>query len=594
MPKYTSSSIRVILLLLLAVSVWHEGHVSAAVASTPTADLVDGVATMAVMLMTVIEFLTFFIFSFLSVLLDPLFVMDFAATEALRNIWIYCRDLMNVLFAFMLITAGIYTVVTGNKELVQSKWKKFILAVILVNFSWFFPRVIFDAANVLTATIYQIPSGLSNGVVECRHPPTAAEIAAADPGERPEGKPCKVYTDVTYGREECDKKLGIPRGGYDSTAFGYVCYKTANWDEETNTAYGMLNGLVMNYGRLPDLPRVLAPKVGAGAVDKKDLRAKNFAFILHIIFVVLLMLMLFLPLAAMFVVFMVRIPILWVTVAFMPFMFLGFVMGEQMKGFDSMKIFHKFVTAAFLPAAVAVPFAAGFLVLSQVTQIDCHTTVAAAAGFCNKTGPLVHGIDTLWSMLMLLIGFFIIWMGFWAALSIDPIYEGVTKGIKGFGESVGKIGMKLPLSVPILPIGKGGERKSVFEVKAGVDAYSRRLSGGMSPFEAARGTGAKNDDEIIKALNAGGSKTNQELGKILAALEAPNTTKGTIEGKLNHIIQNEPGVQAELREAGVENPKAMSHAELMPLLRRSGNNNIQKFIELYDAAPDTADADAGA
>ena len=39
-----------------------------------------------------------------------------------------------------------------------------------------------------------------------------------------------------------------------------------------------------------------------------------------------------------FVVFLIRIPIIWLTISFMPFMFLGFVMGDKMGQFDTMKM----------------------------------------------------------------------------------------------------------------------------------------------------------------------------------------------------------------------------------------------------------------
>src|SRR3990167_3458282 len=65
---------------------------------------------------------------------------------------------MNIIFAIMLLAGAILTIVFGKQEVVKQHLVKFILAVILVNFSWFFPRVIFDIANVTTATIYGLPN----------------------------------------------------------------------------------------------------------------------------------------------------------------------------------------------------------------------------------------------------------------------------------------------------------------------------------------------------------------------------------------------------------------------------------------------------
>ncbi len=471
-------------------------------------------ATLIVSMQTV----AFIIFHFLQFLLDPLFILEINKTQGLRNIWMYSRDIMNVIFAFMLIAAGIFTVVTGNKEVVQQKFKKFILAVILVNFSWFFPRVILDVANVLTATIYQLPAGVNGGIVECMLPATDTK-----PAEK-----CKVITDVKYF-DACNP----PPAGYDTT-LSIVCFKWEDWDTGTNTAYGMLNGLVINYGRLPLLARVIAPDSTPDAAGTDiDLLPKYLSFLVHIILILALVTMLFLPLLAMLVVFLIRIPIMWVTIAFMPFMFLGFVMGDKMGQFDTMKIFSHYVKAAFLPAAVAVPFAAGFLILSQLASSPCPNFGAVGAGalgpLCAPTGMFVSGVNTLWGMLMLLIGFFIIWTGFWAALKIDDIYTNVTAGIKSFGESVGKVALKLPLSVPIIPTAAGA--KSVLGIDDSIRRIQSKLSAGDGPLEslgAGMGIegGARTDtDKLEEVVKDGSHKTVDALRDIGGALAAGSDTR---------------------------------------------------------------------
>ncbi len=270
-------------------------------------------------------------------------------------------------------------------------------------------------------------------------------------------------------------------------------------------------------------------------------------------------------------------------------MFLGFVMGDQMKQFDSMKIFHKFVAAAFLPAAVAVPFAAGFMILSQVTQVDCtRTVVAAGLGFCKDMGPIIHGVNTIWGLLMLLIGFFIIWMGFWAALSIDEIYVQATGAIKSFGEQAGKVAVKIPFSAPIIPTGKKGEKMSVLGIDDKMRQFSAGLSSGGSPGKIFGGS----DDtskKVVDTLNDPKSTFNTALANIGTAMNEGGKTvnRANLTAEIQAGLDSPTSALSEaLNKAGIE-PKNVSAATLVPQLKNSASSAVRKIfddMEKNDAA----------
>ncbi len=221
-----------------------------------------------------------------------------------------------------------------------------------------------------------------------------------------------------------------------------------------------------------------------------------------------------------------------------------------MKNFDSMKIFEHYVKAAFLPAAIAVPFAAGFLILTQVTQMPCPPI---AGDLCKNTGPLINNVNTLWGLLWLLISFFIIWFGFWAAISIDTLYSNATSGIKSFGESVGKTALKLPLSVPI-PIG-GGKSMSVLGLDDAINRINASLSRGEGPGRAMAsalpgGGAAKNMRDV---LNDPDSASNKSLTNILEALnkQKNGADSTTIDNQIENVFTNNTKVQSEAKEKGI-------------------------------------------
>ena len=561
------------LLAILAFGPNEGWHVTQALAqgtdstTTPTTNIFSGIINVAVIITTAMEVLAFLIFTFLQALLDPLFILEVNETGALQNIWQYSRDIVNVIFAFLLIFAGIYTVVTGQKELVQQKYKKYILAVILVNFSWFFPRVILDTANVLTATIYELPAGLAarSDTAVCR---------------TYDDKPCRVITDMLWGPDDCKD----PPDGYISK-YGILCYKTGPWRADTNTSYGMLNGLVVNYGMLPDLTRVLNPGKSSTATTTEDRLMELLTFLIHIIFVFVIMTMLFLPLAAMLVVFLIRIPIMWFTIAFMPFMFVGFVIGDKMGQFNTMKIFEHYVKAAFLPTVIAVPFSVGFMIITEFmnTTKDCEKMkVINAAGFCKDTGPFLIHIDTFWKLLIMLMTLIVIWAGFWMALKIDDIYVNATSGIKSFGETLGKTALKLPFSVPFIPVGNG-QKASIL----GVDDILRRKSAELSagnltrPEKDSGDGGAATDtqfDNLRDAINDNTSKTNSALRTI--ADNTATNNGGTTE--LKTAIQAQLDLQGsdlnrKLRSNGID-PRTQTADEILRNMESTTDSALRDVI----------------
>ena len=492
--------------------------IQSAFAQTPTntSNVFNTTADLAVILLTFMHFLTFVVIYILQGLLDPGFLTAVMVNTALQDIWIFSRDIMNILFAFMLVSAGVFTVVTGNKELVQNKYKRFIIAIILVNFSWFFPRVIIDVANVMTATVYQLPTAVNTS--DCKYK-----------DEKGVEKDCVAIKKILLGTD-CKNEIANQGGkDLDSGYYGYagntVCahYEVIGSAKGPgkNTSSGMLNGLVLGYGRLTTLPRVLNPNNGAvNAGSGIDKLTSYFFFLIHTLLITALMAMLFLPLLSMLVVFIVRIPIIWFTVAFMPFMFIGFVAEDKLTpGFNTFEIFKKFVKAAFLPVAVAVPLCIGFILLSSLANVNCTEVFAEGTDlrdtFCVETGEIISGIGNVWAFMWLMMTFLVIWIGFYSALKIDETYVNVTNGIRSFGSSIGQAALKIPLSIPI-PTGTG-KNISINDVRGGVRSLSNNLSNkhlGQAFGDTFKGKGAYDGKNIVDTLNSPTSPMNKAMAEI--------------------------------------------------------------------------------
>lgn len=391
------------------------------------------------MLISYAEFLAYLAFWILAFLLEPELITGtlMGADTTLNTIWQLSRDLMNILFALMIVVGAVMTVVTAKPDYVKSYAVKFVLSVILVNFSWFFPRVILDVANVTAATIWSLPDHIG---MNC-------QVQQAGGGFQP----CRYIRDIKFldaaqAATGCEKRIG-----------GNVCIV---WDtfpgNTTNTAFGIINGLVVNFGRLGELSRVASSSstIGGGAVTPNVNLNRVSDFIFFLIYaatVLLFTLALTFPLICMVVLFIVRIPIIWLTIAFMPFMFLGVLIGDKMGEFNTKSlIFTPFVAAAFLPAAVAVPFAIGFIMIQANHSAPPDVMLNALSATPSPIRTLT--MASLWDFLWLIITFFVIWKGFFMATQIHPAFKAIGDKFKGVGESWGKFALKAPLAIPAFPI----------------------------------------------------------------------------------------------------------------------------------------------
>ncbi len=438
-------------LLLIVFMLWLLPETGLAQVAGGNATMPTGLeATISMFVSKIIGFINILIwilFIFLNFVLDPQFIFDLDSgsfMEMLNRIWRLSRDLMNIAFALILIGTAVYTIVTANKDFVSSHAKKFLMAVILVNFSWFFPRVIFDVANVATSTIYGIPSMLfeESGANACSYKTSKLEDAActlyspAAAGVDPVYTcPCRVVVNATMFVDR-DVATNLKGAGWQCQGT-ILCVKTEPWNPRTIAGHSaILNGLIMNHAHLSTLANVPAP------VNDDDVgQMARYLLVLGIIVVIHIALLF--PLAAMFIAFLIRIPILWLTMAFMPFVFLSWVIeGNEYAGMTK-KIWDEFLKAAFLPAMVAIPLSVGFILVNAGAQLT-------AGPIASIQIRLIDGISNYWQLLWWAMTLAVLWVGtFTVFQKAGGFYDKAASSIKGYGEAWGKVALKAPLSVPL-------------------------------------------------------------------------------------------------------------------------------------------------
>ncbi len=507
--------------------------------------------------LTVIAYIALWILQYL---LSTEFLTDPVILAHLNQIWILSRDLMNLGFALMLIGVAIYTIITAKKEMIQTKLVQFVTAVILVNFSWFFPRVIIDIANILTSTIYSIPNMLP-GFACVMH----------DDNATPPLQPCKVILDVKILPEAAEAQAFCPNPNDPNCKCltGLVCYRTGDFITAANLAPGhaMINGLAVSFARLQALAQVPGSPVDPAGASQNIITISLRMLVTTVLSAVLIMAVT-LPLIALAIGLVIRMVILWVCVAFMPFAFIGYVINGKLgvPGLPSeYDIWNNFKSAAFLPTVVAIPIAIGFVMLSSTAQI------AAPNNGLVINVPLVNGVRTWWHLMWQCAAIGIIYTGAFTALKSNQLIGNFTEKVKGFGDSIAGAAATAPMLIPLPLPGPGGERRTLGQLvntpRQLQQAIQSSALTGKSLKETFGGirTGATSEsginiDQAAKTLNQDNANTTRVV-EAIQRLNNPALTGAAREEKL-----------AELRQAlianGVGDPTRLNSNNVLPELRR--------------------------
>lgn len=556
MPRHTICIAAGALCLLLGGALFWGGwllpvaHAAAPVFPQGTEQTIADLAGYAIL---GLNLLTWVLFVFLNFLLDPQFIFGGAGGNLLgilNEIWQLARDLMNIVFALALVGAAIYTIVTAKKEFLSQYGPKFIVAVVLVNFSWFLPRVVIDVANVGAAAVYGIPSLLANNpAAQCfslrygppAPPPTLqCQALPADPNTY--RCPCMGVVDAQFFLTQAEA-LQRQTQGYTCPLGPMLCYRQQRLDFGAVAPFSaVLNGLVINHARLGALAAVPTPppNVPGGEVNRMIM------FLLREMLILIIHIALLFPLLAITIAFFIRIPVLWITMAFMPFYFLDFLLGgqfEQLTQGYGKKILTSFLKAAFLPLLVAVPFSIGLLMLNAGTMI----TGNPIAGIPIR---LFDQVNNFWQLLWLCMSLGVIWVGVFAVLKGDDILSSGAQSIKQYGESLGRIALKAPLAVPTLPASMGGgsylgllqrshPRNIESALSSGVsikqlgDSVLGRTPPSKDAREAAERLNTSPDRDLIAKLANEARTSTDALRQLIKTMNNPRNWTGTSEANIH-------------------------------------------------------------
>ncbi len=403
---------------------------------TITGGTISTISYIATLLITLTNVLVWLLFLILDRIMNPAWIFDLqnggALTQMLRSIWVLCRDLVNLGLALGLIYAAIKMIVTADSSQIKEKAPKFVMALVLVNFSWFIPRVIFDVSQVLTYTVYQVPSLI--GANACTMPATATQPA----------QPCEIVVNIAFFQQAQSVISGV--NGWSCPLPGIVCLQSVPANSPAGPTMQMhsqvMNGLIVNHARLRTLIRIVDPQpVG------EDVGAA-IMFLVKVMIILFIHIAIFFPILALTVAFFIRIPIIWVTIAFMPLAALSYVFDMSFLGQnDPKEIFQKqYINMVMLPVKVAIPFTIGFIMVNAAANTAAPPLFAGAPPI-----PIFSGVSSLWQIIWMLVSITIIYKYSFKILedSGGEFISGAVQKIKGYGDNAKSLITQAPLAVPL-------------------------------------------------------------------------------------------------------------------------------------------------
>jgi hypothetical protein len=400
----------------------------------------------------------------------------------LNHIWRVIRDLVNYAFIVVLLIIAFMTVISAGGEMVGGSsfdvkkiLPKFLIAVVLVNFTWFGAKFILDTATVAVHIVSGIPNSIpkssipfdeankeatrkkciedfqSKGRSEhfCPFAPIGIKIQGKETLKGETGKKLgfRVCGEEDATEDDCDavKEKAKDRTIYifDAGVINVYFIPLERWEEISSGNIAAL--FAFNVLNIQNLPLSFGGE-------------KSFwDFALKSIVSLIIMIIILAVFTVMFFVLLERVLILWINIILAPIGVLIWVLkgtplevsqGEDVLGFSA------FLKAAFMPALMMVPLMLGFVMIAvsnsaKNLELDYNMHVT---GF----NTLIDGIDNLHQFFFYVLAIVALWTSMTVAEKGVKYTSGVVSGIKNGLGGFGKFIASTPLYIPGIPIPKKG------------------------------------------------------------------------------------------------------------------------------------------
>lgn len=386
---------------------------------------------------TVISFLSALLWPMLlliGALLDNELIFGAGAEERLLTIWVQFRDFANILFVIVLIVAAfmnIFSVIEAEEKWqIQKLLPKFIIGLILINFSFVGAKVVLDVSNVVTSAVFALPDSVLQQQQQFDKKKRAEEICAQV------------------------KRTGV----LPATAKPWDAWAARFCSVKTSGQAILMESLLTNFNTR-NAPFAFA--INMGKLHIMDIKKETVVFIKDFVLNSLFSLAMFVIYAVSFIilalVLLERLVVLWVVVAFSPLIVAGYFLKDYLGsvGGQADTVKTKVQTVVTAPIIIGLSMSIGYIMLDVFnSREDFYFDLPL-----GDTSTQITGTEDLRQFLIGITAAFVVWTGAKYAtkenLFLGGIIGGITEKVGTLGRAIGSIPFKYIPAVPIPTVGGG-------------------------------------------------------------------------------------------------------------------------------------------
>ncbi len=400
-----------------------------------------------------------------SALMDNNILLGPEMEASILEIWVQIRNWVNIIFVLVLVGIALYNVMgiagDGSNYALKAILPKIVIGLVAINFSFLAGKVMIDSVGVLTEAVYALPTSFTNwdGYKDdlekrlCRTTYANEETGRLeDNGENSKAVKDASVMSVIFCESDGATTDPMLTGEFNNAGSLYF----SHFGEHNATA-----SIMINMGLINDADMVaLQADSGVDALSEMAL---------HALFGVFMFLLFGFAYAALIVVLIARLIILWICLALSPLIVLFFVFPDLANaGGGEVDLKDKFFKHLFVPLVIGVVFSIGFTMLSVLYDSNSGSWMTALGGDGAKFGKFTNlnmssddvaemqamfgtNVSDFQSLLIAIGAVLIIWIGVFAAAD-QTVASSFTSSIKSAGEGIGKFAAKLPLYMTTIPI----------------------------------------------------------------------------------------------------------------------------------------------
>lgn len=441
---------------------------------------------------TIISFLSGMLWPLLlliGALLDNELIFGSGAEERLLTIWVQFRDFANILFVIVLIYAAFRNIFsfteTDEKWQIQKILPKFIMGLILINFSFVGAKVVLDVSNVVTSAVFALPDSILQQQQQITFKERAKQI--------------------------CDnvKKTGKT----PATASPWDAWASRFCKIETRGQAVLMESMLTNFNTR-NAPFAMA--INMGKLHIMDLKKETAVFIkdfvINSLFSLLMFVLYGLAFISLAVVLLERLIVLWIVVAFSPLLLAGYLLKDYLGEFGSQAegITPKVRAAVTAPIIIGLSMSVGYIMLDVFnSREDFYFDLPL-----GDTSTQITGTEDLRQLLIGITAAYIVWKGaeFATKESITPL-GGIITGLRDKAKLVGNFLASAPLKfIPAVPIPMAGGKTQKMTLQQLADLPATLINSADAKYQ-----------KSLNALFGGG--VSEKVTNLLAAAKGASAVK---------------------------------------------------------------------